>query len=91
MLDNKNIKLTFSDDAASGKFQGWANYQTWNVALYLDNDFNLYERSKNYASYKELAQNLADDGIFETPDGIAFNDSALSIKELNELLQDDDR
>lgn len=28
---------------STGGYQGWANYETWNVALWLGNDYGLYQ------------------------------------------------
>lgn len=88
MFENEKIELLFGDDVTPGKYCGWSNCQTWDVALWLENDPRLYELVKSYSSYKALAQSLADHGIFETQDGVPFNDSALDIAALDDLLQE---
>ena len=35
-------------------FNGWANWATWNVALWLQNDENLYKVARQYDSYDRL-------------------------------------
>lgn len=32
------------------EYQGWTNYETWNVALWIDNDRGTYEMVKEWAS-----------------------------------------
>lgn len=73
------------------RYNGWTNYATWNVALWLGNDEGLYNLAKGYRSqgYEALATTLRDDlGLRETPDGVAYNDSGLDIKALDELLSE---
>ena len=82
-------RLTFKDDLPEGKYNGYTNYQTWNVALFLDNSDDLQGSMNDYKAcgfrYKDFAEGLLENcGITETPDGIALNDSALNIDELNE-------
>ncbi len=69
-------------------YNGWTNYETWNVALWIGGDEELYSIAKHYRSrgYKALAEALRERLIVETPDGIAWNDSGLDIDELDELL-----
>ena len=31
------------------EYQGWTNYETWNVALWIDNDQGVYEMVKEWA------------------------------------------
>ena len=40
------------------RYNGWSNYETWNVALWLDNDPSEYA--------KELAEDILKDAIGET-------------------------
>ena len=69
-------------------YNGWKNYETWNVALWLGNDEGLYHLAREYrnAGYKALAENLKEFGSYETPDGVAWTDSGLDYSELNEML-----
>ena len=69
-------------------FNGWANYSTWNVALYIQNDEGLYEMARDYRhhGYNNFAESLKELGSYETPDGVAWTDSGLDIDELNEMM-----
>lgn len=71
-------------------YNGWKNRQTWNVALWLGNDEGLYRMAREYAQegYEALAENLRELGSTETPDGVAYNDSGLDVKALDELLKE---
>ena len=72
-------------------YQGWANYQTWNVSLWIGNDEFLYSEARRFRNrgYVAYAAYLRDElGLIETPDQVAFNDSALDIDELDEMIAD---
>lgn len=76
-------------------YNGWTNYETWNVALWIGNDEGLYSlakdfRNRGYTAFAEFMRELADDTsdatLRETPDGVSWTDSGLDIAELDELL-----
>lgn len=72
-------------------YNGWANYETWNVALYIGNDEGLYHLARDYRhhGYEEFARMMKEDfGSYETPDGVAWTDSALDMDELNEMMEE---
>jgi hypothetical protein len=57
--------------ATQEKYQGWANYETWNVALWFDNDQGLYNEAREHptrftaGSAREFVKELLPSG---TPD-----------------------
>lgn len=76
------------------KFNGWANYQTWNVALWIENKQFLYMQAvkfmenykwenpyKDYIKYVHL-------GNQKTLDGVKWKDEKLDYNELNELMNE---
>jgi len=76
-------------------YNGWTNYETWNVALWIGNDEGLYHEARRCNSYetfvqrmKDLAEDCGDtSGIaYQTPDGVAWNDSGLDTDELDNML-----
>ena len=67
-------------------YNGWANYETWNVALWINNDEGLYDLALKYRNYAEFAEDIHQLGLTKTPDGVAYRDSGLDIEELDELL-----
>ena len=71
-------------------FNGWANYETWNVSLYIQNDYPMYQMAREWArhGYKSLSHMLTECFGPLTPDGVSWHDSQLDIDELNEMLED---
>ena len=83
-------------------YNGWKNRQTWNVALWINNDEVLYQAACRYmrdprgrgrpykgrAPYADFAARLAADGIDLTPDGVRYDDSRLSRRQLNAMLRE---
>lgn len=74
-------------------YNGWKNHATWNVALWIGGDQGLYEFAKECESYNDFVEQLrevsGDSSIgYQTPDRVAWNDSALDIAELDAYIQD---
>jgi hypothetical protein len=69
-------------------YNGWRNWETWNVALWLGNDEGLYSLALDHRrhGYGALVATLRELGLTETPDGAAYNDSGLDTEALDELL-----
>jgi hypothetical protein len=70
-------------------YNGWKNRATWNVALWLGNDESLYEISRRFVNYKDLANELEEMGTPCTPDGISYKDDDLDTYALDEWLMDE--
>ena len=71
-------------------YNGWKNRETWNVALWIGNDEGLYTMARECKTYEEFKNNLREcaEGsaiAYETPDGVAWNDSGLDIEQLDEM------
>lgn len=84
------LTLSTTNFMTTQTYNGWANYETWNVSLWLQNDENLYYIARVYAEhgYKSLAHTLTGLYPFGTDDGVAWNDPNLAIAELNEMLNE---
>ena len=70
-------------------YNGWKNWATWNVALWLGNDETLYKMARRFVNYKDIAQELVDCGIAATPDGASYTDPDLDTYALDEWLMDE--
>jgi hypothetical protein len=82
--------LTMSLD---GTYNGYTNYQTWNVCLWISNDEGLNEFAAVCQSYNDfkarLREGCADMRIaYETPDGVAWNDSGVNLPEMKEFWEE---
>jgi|TARA_R110000765_G_scaffold362860_3_gene453079 hypothetical protein len=95
--DGNNTKLTGSDlkeyiakrfggdtpDPALS-YHGWANYQTWNVALWLQNDERLYGVACQYQNWGDLKSHLP----HRTPDGVRYDDPTVNVEEIEQMLSE---
>ena len=82
-------------------YNGWANYETWNVALWIQNDPGLCSLAMycrpSLHPYKDFVESI--DRIYEgcpdspaiayrTPDGVSWNDSSLDTDELDKMIEE---
>jgi len=82
-------------DYDNNGYNGWTNYETWNVALWLDND----ERSHR-AVVLFMGKHGSKPSPYEvfvgrnfkvgdkTGDDVLWNDPALDLKELDEMMRE---
>jgi hypothetical protein len=77
------MTTTFQANLTDTEYNGWTNYETWNVALWLQNDVNLYYLSREMGNYVDTIDVLNDEGIVATPDGVKYADPKVNVLELN--------
>lgn len=72
-----------------GTYNGYANYETWNVCLWISNDEGLYSLATQCDSYENFRQTMREISsgtiAYETPDGISWNDSGVNLAEMEEF------
>ena len=71
------------------EYNGWKNYETWNVALWIGNDYPTYRASLGYKTYPQPYLSLRDDLCTHTGDGVSLWDSSLDIKALDEVIREE--
>lgn len=76
------------------EYNGWRNKATWNVALWINNDYNLYklamEFMKGYKGSRPYYAFIKYYGMEEerTPDGFKYGGQKLDYKELNGMMNE---
>ena len=70
------------------EYNGWTNYETWNVGLWLGNDQGLYEMARRAFDYDHLCEMLACIGSETTGDGVRWDDAKVNAVEIDEMLED---
>lgn len=66
-------------------FNGFKNYETWNIALWINNDEDNYDLAQASVDYDQF-MNAKSFESTTTPDGVAWNDKALDYDALNDLV-----
>lgn len=77
-------------------YNGWYNYQTWNVSLWLNNEEAWYQSMRFFmlenpeGTYSDLIDVLQSEQIIEqvTPDGVSWTDPTLDREALDEMLKE---
>ena len=88
---------TQTDNPAVAKtYNGWTNYETWNVSLYINNEYDLYRLACDYVkerkdlglvvSYNAFIPSLERLHTKITPDGVSWMDPIIDTDELDEML-----
>ena len=78
------------------KYNGWSNYFTWNAALYIDNEYHLYQAACVYARDYQGDKDKIYESFIEfmglknhrTGDGVLYLGPNTNIKEMNAYMLD---
>ena len=77
------MTATFQTNALDISYNGWANYETWNVAMWLQNQENLYYLCQDMGNYIDTIDILKDEGTVATPDGVRYDDPKVNVIQIN--------
>ena len=68
------------------KYNGWHDWTTWNVALWIRNEATIYNIAKDCNDYIDfLFEMQAMCGFYSTPDGADYGEA--NLEEMNELVK----
>jgi hypothetical protein len=83
---------TKDSNGRSMPYNGWANYETWNVAQWLTATPDAYELSKRHRdssnAYADMVHELTSKGITTTPDGVLLWCAELDLRALDDLIRE---
>jgi hypothetical protein len=77
-------------------YNGWANYETWNVALWMQNNQFLYNtavacvefKNDDEMPYDKFIRNMHNVDKMTTNDGVAWDHENVNHDEINEMMFD---
>ena len=81
--------MSVASDLAGTTYNGWSNFETWNIALWLQNDEMMYKLTRFAESYDECIESLQYAFGAKTPDGVYWDDTKLNKDELTEMLTEE--
>ncbi|NBV29374.1 hypothetical protein EBS02_10260 [bacterium] len=76
-------------------YNGWANYETWNVALWMQNNMFLYNTAVACVEYHDVAfetayekfiRNMHNVDDLTTGDGVSWDDELVNHDEINAMM-----
>ena len=72
-------------------YNGWKNYETWNVTLWIGNEESMYRQvlglvNSKVTQWSDVASVLTTLFGDKTPDGVAWNDPTIDADRMNEYL-----
>jgi len=72
-------------------YNGYTNFETWNVSLWISNDETIYDHAKENANlgYRRWAKRFIDEfGEYITGDGIAWLHDDIDTDKMDEVLKE---
>jgi len=76
------MSATYQHNALETSYNGWENYETWNIALWINNDEGLYDIARECGSYEDFVEYVSE-FTTQTPDGVRYDDPAVNVIQIN--------
>ena len=78
------MTTTYQSNVLDTTYNGWENYETWNVALWLQNDEGLYNLAMEAGDYETFVSWMVHDyNRQSTPDGVRYDDPAVNVVQID--------
>ena len=79
------MTVTYQSNVLDQTYNGWENYETWNVALWIQNDEGFYSLAREAGNYEDFVDALeaCSFNSLKTPDGVSFKDAKVNVLEIN--------
>ena len=81
------MTVTYQQNLTDIEYNGWTNFETWNVSLWIQNDEGLYDIARRCDDYQDFVDSI-DGLITKTRDGVSFTSDKLNFHELNDMIED---
>ena len=84
------MTVSYQAEIAEKGYNGWTNYETWNVALWIQNDEGLYHLAREAGDYETFVDALESVSFndLSTRDGVSFRDPKVNQIEIAEMIQE---
>ena len=79
-------QTSFNLSDTKTEYNGWADYTTWNCALWIGGDEGFYEVARRCNNYIEFLDFMQDLGSDKTPDGAKWDEA--DFDEMNEMMEE---
>ena len=79
------MTTSYQSNALYISYNGWENYETWNVALWINNEEGLYHlamEAGNYEDFMDCLEAVSFNDL-STPDGVSFRDPKVNVIQIN--------
>ncbi len=78
------MTVTYQRNLLSTEYNGWENYETWNVSLWINNDEGLYHLAAECGDYESFITTLFLMGYPEhNPDGVSWGSPKVNRIQIN--------
>ena len=84
------MTTTYQTNIDDQTYNGWTNYETWNVSLWIQNDEGYYDIALQCDDYQDFVDALEAVSLHEgsTPDGVKWSSAKINTLELDEMIQE---
>ena len=84
------MTTTFQTNLTDTTYNGWTNYETWNVALRIGNDEGLYHLAREAKDYRTFVDCLEACSFNHaaTRDGVKWNDPKINVIEMDQMFDE---
>ena len=84
------MTVTYQQNLTDTEYNGWTNYETWNVSLWIQNDEGYYDIALHCDDYQDFVDALEAVSLNRgsTPDGVKWSSEKINTLELDEMIQE---